>query len=45
MIKEYDVVVTYITHSWCDAAQFVEFAERMHKRVINVVSLMTPETK
>lgn len=45
MIKESDVVVTYITHSWGGAAQFVELAERMHKRVINVASLMTPEMK
>lgn len=45
MIQETDVVVTYITHSWGGAAQFAELAERKHKRVINVASLMTRKIK
>lgn len=36
MIRESDVVVTYITHSWGGAAQFAELAKRMKKRVINI---------
>lgn len=38
MLQESDVVVTYITHSWGDAAQFAELAKRKKKRVINIKS-------
>ena len=38
MIKQSDYVVTYITHSWGGAAQFVEIAERTRKNVINISS-------
>ena len=40
MVQESDVVVTYITHSWGGAAQFAELAERKHKKVINIASIM-----
>ncbi|MGN0341686.1 MAG: SLOG family protein [Roseburia sp.] len=40
MIRESDVVVTYITHSWGGAAQFAELAEKKMKRVINIASMM-----
>lgn len=40
MVQESDVVVTYITHSWGGAAQFAALAERKHKRVINIASMM-----
>lgn len=40
MVHESDVVVTYITHSWGGAAQFAELAERKHKKVINIASIM-----
>lgn len=36
MIRQSDVVVTYITHSQGGAAQFAESAKRMNKRVINI---------
>lgn len=45
MVQEADVVVTYITHSWGGAAQFAELAERKHKRVINIASMMKPKTE
>ena len=45
MIQESDVVVTYITHSWGGAAQFAELAERKHKRVINIASMMKCKTE
>ena len=36
MIKQSDYVVTYITHSWGGAAQFVEIAERQEKSIIRL---------
>ena len=36
MVRESDVVVCYITHSWGGAAQVVEYAERQGKEVINL---------
>lgn len=36
MIKQSDVVVTYITHSQGGAAQFAKSAKRMNKQVINI---------
>lgn len=45
MVQEADVVVTYITHSWGGAAQFAELAERKHKRVINIASMMDSKTE
>lgn len=36
MIRQSDVVVTYITHSQGSAAQFAESAKRMNKQVINI---------
>ena len=39
MIRESDVVVTYITHSWGGAAKFAEQAEKKQKRVINIAPL------
>lgn len=36
MIRQSDVVVTYITHSQGGTAQFAESAKRMNKRVINI---------
>lgn len=36
MIRQSDVVVTYITHSQDSAAQFAESAKKMNKRVINI---------
>ncbi len=36
MVRESDVVLSYITHSWGGAAQFVEYAERQGKEVINI---------
>ena len=45
MIRESDVAVTYITHSWGGAAQFAELAEKKMKRVINIASMMYSETE
>ena len=36
MLQQSDYVVTYITHSWGGAAQFVEKAKRQKKIVINI---------
>jgi uncharacterized phage-like protein YoqJ len=36
MLKESYYVVTYITHSWGCAAQFVELARKQEKTVINL---------
>ena len=36
MLQQSDYVVTYITHSWGGAAQFVEKAKRQKKTVINL---------
>lgn len=40
MVRESDVVVTYITHSWGGAAQFAEMAERKQKYVVNIATMM-----
>lgn len=36
MLRQSDYVVTYITHPWGGAAQFVEKAKRQKKTVINL---------
>ena len=36
MLKQSDYVVTYITHSWGGAAQYVKKAKIKHKTVINL---------
>lgn len=36
MVRESDVVLCYITHSWGGAAQFVEYAQRQGKEIINL---------
>ena len=36
MLKQSDYVVTYITHSWGGAAQYVEKAKKQKKNVINL---------
>ena len=37
MLRQSDYVVTYITHSWGGAAQYVNKAKRKNKRVINLM--------
>ena len=37
MLQQSDYVVTYITHSWGGAAQYVNKAKRKNKRVINLM--------
>lgn len=37
MLRQSDIVVTYVTHSWGGAAQFAEIARRQKKMVINLV--------
>ncbi len=39
MIRESDVVVAYIAHSWGGVARFSELAEKNQKRVINIAPL------
>ena len=41
MLKQSDIVVTYITHSWGGAAQFAEKARRQGKTIINISKLST----
>ena len=36
MLRQSDYVVTYVTHSWGGAAQFVSLAERQKKTVIRL---------
>lgn len=36
MVRESDIILCYITHSWGGAAQFVAYAERQGKEVINL---------
>lgn len=36
MVRESSVIICYITHSWGGAAQFVEYAKRQGKEVINL---------
>lgn len=38
MLKKSDYVVTYITHSWGGAAQFVSKAEKQGKIIVDLVS-------
>ena len=44
MIRESDVVITYITHSWGGAVQFAEIAKKKRKRIINVAEMMNSES-
>ena len=44
MIRESDVVITYITHSWGGAAQFAEMTKKKRKRIINVAEMMNSES-
>ena len=44
MIRESDVVITYITHSWGGAAQFAEMVKKKRKRIINVAEMMNSES-
>ena len=36
MVRESDVILCYITHSWGGAAQFVEYAKHKGKKIINL---------
>lgn len=36
MARESDLILCYITHSWGGAAQFVEYAKRQGKEIINL---------
>lgn len=36
MVRESDLILCYITHSWGGAAQFVDYAKRQEKEVINL---------
>jgi hypothetical protein len=38
MVRESQIVVCFITHSWGGAAQFVEYAEKQGKEIINLAS-------
>ncbi|MBQ3077115.1 MAG: hypothetical protein IJC43_04595 [Clostridia bacterium] len=40
MVEQADVVITYITHPWGGAAQFVRMAERRGKRIIHLAPLL-----
>ncbi|MDD7738531.1 MAG: hypothetical protein PUJ62_00425 [Lachnospiraceae bacterium] len=44
MIRESDVVVTYITHSWAGAVQFAEMGKKKGKRIINIAEMMNSES-
>lgn len=36
MVRESDIVVCYIAHSWGGAAQFVKYAKNLNKEIINL---------
>lgn len=38
MVRESQLVVCYISHSWGGAAQFVEYAEKQGKEIINLAT-------
>lgn len=38
MVRESQIVVCYIDHTWGGAAQFVEYAEKQGKEIINLAS-------
>lgn len=40
MLRQFEYVITYITHSWGGAAQFAALAEKQHKTVYNLAELM-----
>lgn len=39
MLRQSDIVVTYVTHSWGGAAKFAEMAARQKKTVINLADI------
>ena len=43
MIRESDMAVTYITHSWGGAAQFAELAAKQKKFVIELTAPIPPD--
>lgn len=43
MIRKSDVVVCYVNHSWGGAAQFVEYARRQGKPIINIGNMEIPK--
>ena len=38
MVRESQLVVCYISHSWGGAAQFVEYAEKQGKEIVNLAT-------
>ncbi len=40
LLRQSDVVVSYITHSWGGAAQYAEMAVRQKKTVINLAAII-----
>lgn len=38
MVRESNVILCYISHSWGGAAQFVEYAEKQGKEIINLAN-------
>ncbi len=39
MLRESQIVVCYITHTWGGAAQFVEYAKRKNREIINLFNV------
>ena len=39
MLRQSDIVVTYVTHSWGGAAKYAEMAARQKKTVINLADI------
>ncbi len=36
MVQQSQIIICYVTHSWGGAAQFVDYAHRQRKEVINI---------
>ena len=45
MVRESQIVVCYVTHSWGGAAQFVESASKLGKEIINLAQQGVEKTK
>ena len=44
MVKQADMVVCYVTHSWGGAAQFTDYARRQGKEILNLAETKIADT-
>lgn len=41
LVEQADTVIAYVSHGWGGAAQMLRYAERKHKRIINLAEGLT----